>query len=256
MMTRILWIAGILAALVVVMTCISGCIGQNVKYLVDYGGAKGCYKYARNSYRAGENVVLIFDKRATDMSYRFYLNGETPDVKFTDKGRGGFQISFVMPAYDVKLECSSYNTMADDSDDPVSEEKTTETIMLDYQQWNAQGGYERLVYISGSDSSKTYSRLDVYRRETADGEEFKTCYKADYMNYLACHEVIKEHGLYSWDIRRDTSVDEGLPIVFRYSASNGKSISVSTERIPADGREALEKIRSLLETYICEENRI
>lgn len=255
-MTKILLIAGLIAVLAAAAVCVSGCSGQGGRYRVDYDGAKRCYKYARNSYKAGEQVTLIFNWVATDTSYSFYLNGESPKVTYANNGRGGYQISFIMPAFDVKLECSSYNTMAYVPDNPVSEEKTTETVLLDYQQWNAQGGYERFVYINGNDSSKTYPRLEVYQRETADGEEFKNCYKADYMNYLACHEIIKEHGLYSWDIRRDTAADEGLPIVFSYSASNGKTVSVSTERMPADGREALEKICGLLEMYISEENRM
>jgi len=252
-MTKILLIAGAIVGAAAITACVSGCGGQNGKYIVDYCGDKALYKNAKGSYKAGENVTLIFNMAATDTDYSFYLNGDKPEVTYADTGRGGYKISFVMPAFDVKLECRSRNTMAYVPGVQASKEKAHETVLYDYKQTNANGGYERYVYISGSDS-KIYPRLDVYRKETAAGEEFKTSYKADYMNSLTIDEIIKEHGLYSWDIRRDTSADTGTQIVFAYSANNGKKVSVSSEKIPSGGREALEKIRSLLEIYVSEDN--
>ena len=71
------------------------------KYNVDYDGAKEMYQGARDSYRAGEEVELVFDLILTETNYGFYLDGEPVDWTY-DETRG-FVIRFVMPERDVKL---------------------------------------------------------------------------------------------------------------------------------------------------------
>jgi len=78
------------------------------RYAVEYD-SKGLYRGARSSYRAGQKVKLVFPYVATDTDYRFTLNGESVDYRYSDKK--GFIITFTMPAEDVKLECITRNSM-------------------------------------------------------------------------------------------------------------------------------------------------
>ncbi|MBO6055266.1 MAG: hypothetical protein J6P31_07065 [Oscillospiraceae bacterium] len=87
---------------------LAGCTGQT-KYKVDYSGRKSSYQGAKNAYPAGAKVVLYYDTIATDTDYSFLLDGE--GVDFTYEDGKGFRIEFTMPAHDVKLECSSRNSM-------------------------------------------------------------------------------------------------------------------------------------------------
>ena len=94
---------------VILMSLLSllGC--SNNKYNVDYCGIKGCYDGAKDSYRAGKEVVLYFDLIATDTDYSFRLDGESLNFTYDDKK--GFIIRFTMPDHDVKLECISKESM-------------------------------------------------------------------------------------------------------------------------------------------------
>ena len=83
--------------------------GLRKKYSVDYGGCEFFYKNAKKKYKAGEKVTVYYDLIATDTSYTFYLDGEELNVGYSDKN--GFEISFVMPAKDVKLTVTMRNTM-------------------------------------------------------------------------------------------------------------------------------------------------
>ena len=84
-----------------------GCAGQ--RYKVDYCGQKSAYTGAKNSYRAGQTVVLYYEMIATDTDYSFYLDGEA--LRMTYEDRKGYKIEFTMPEHDVKLECRSRNSM-------------------------------------------------------------------------------------------------------------------------------------------------
>ena len=85
----------------------TGCFGT--RYKVDYNGQKDCYQGAKESYRAGQKVVLYYDLIATDTDYSFYLDGEPLNYGYDHEK--GFEITFVMPEHDVKLECRSKNSM-------------------------------------------------------------------------------------------------------------------------------------------------
>ena len=82
--------------------------GKN-KYKIDYCGQKGAYKDAKDSYRAGEKVRLVYYMIATDTDYSFYLDGEHFAPGYSD--REGYIISFTMPEHDVILKCEHVNSM-------------------------------------------------------------------------------------------------------------------------------------------------
>ena len=94
---------------VILMSLLSllGCSSN--KYKIDYCGSKYCYSDAKDSYRAGKEVVLYFNLIATDTDYSFKLDGESLNFTYDDKK--GFIIRFTMPEHDVKLECITKESM-------------------------------------------------------------------------------------------------------------------------------------------------
>ena len=80
-------------------------------YEVDYCGEQQMYDGAKDSYAPGKEVTLRYTLIASDTSYAFYLDGEELDVEY-DSNKGYF-IRFTMPDHDVRLECVTKNTMAD-----------------------------------------------------------------------------------------------------------------------------------------------
>ena len=91
------------------MCLFTGC-GEKT-FEVDYCGEKLMYDGAKDSYAPGKEVTLRYTLIASDTSYAFYLDGEELDVEF-DSNKGYF-IRFTMPDHDVRLECVTKNTMAD-----------------------------------------------------------------------------------------------------------------------------------------------
>ena len=100
--------AVIVTAVIIIAIFITGCGKRS--YKVDYCGAKDFYSNAKNTYKAGEEVELIFDLVATDTDYTFYLDGKSEDLDVQGTGNG-FLIRFTMPDHDVKLSYSEKNSM-------------------------------------------------------------------------------------------------------------------------------------------------
>lgn len=100
--------AVIVTAVIIIAIFITGCGKRS--YKVDYCGAKDFYANAKDTYKAGEEVELIFDLVATDTDYTFYLDGKSEDLDVHGTGNG-FVIRFTMPDHDVKLSYSEKNSM-------------------------------------------------------------------------------------------------------------------------------------------------
>ena len=100
--------AVIVIAVIIIAIFLTGCGKRS--YKVDYCGAKDFYSNAKNTYKAGEEVELIFDLVATDTDYTFYLDGKSEDLDVQGTGNG-FLIRFTMPDHDVKLSYSENNSM-------------------------------------------------------------------------------------------------------------------------------------------------
>ena len=83
-----------------------GCAGN--RYHVDYHGQKDFFKGAKDSYAAGQRVVLKYDLIATDTDYSFSVIG----ADYTSEWKSGaYVIRFTMPENDVEVCVGSYNTM-------------------------------------------------------------------------------------------------------------------------------------------------
>ena len=100
--------AVIVTAVIIIAIIITGCGKRS--YKVDYCGAKDFYANAKDTYKSGEEVELIFDLVATDTDYTFYLDGKSEDLDVQGTGNG-FLIRFTMPDHDVKLSYSENNSM-------------------------------------------------------------------------------------------------------------------------------------------------
>ena len=100
--------AVIVTAVIVIRIFITGC--GKTSYKVDYCGAKDFYANAKDTYKSGEEVELIFDLVATDTDYTFYLDGKSENLDVHGTGNG-FLIRFTMPDHDVKLSYSEKNSM-------------------------------------------------------------------------------------------------------------------------------------------------
>ena len=100
--------AVIVTAVIIIAIFITGCGKRS--YKVDYCGAKDFYANAKDTYKSGEEVELIFDLVATDTDYTFYLDGKSEDLDVQGTGNG-FLIRFTMPDHDVKLSYSENNSM-------------------------------------------------------------------------------------------------------------------------------------------------
>ena len=98
------WIAFLLA--LTMMLSLAGCGAP--KYKVDYCGSQFAYRNAKESYRAGTEVKLVYELVATDTDYRFYLDGEPVDYEYENDC---FVITFTMPAHDVVLDYTMVNSM-------------------------------------------------------------------------------------------------------------------------------------------------
>ena len=100
--------AVIVTAVIIIAIFITGCGKRS--YKVDYCGAKDFYANAKDTYKSGEEVELIFELVATDTDYTFYLDGKSENLDVHGTGNG-FVIRFTMPDHDVKLSYSEKNSM-------------------------------------------------------------------------------------------------------------------------------------------------
>ena len=226
----------------VVVLGLSGCFGK--KYRVDYCGSKDCYTGAKDSYRAGAEVVLYYEMIATDTDYSFFLDGERLQPLY-EEGKG-YKISFVMPEHDVTLKCESHNSMVYEPE---------ETMMVDY--------YTAVVATAGGDRHDEMvlsdigradrAKLDVY---SADADSGETCvsYLVPYEAVDRCYEVINEGKFAEWNIKfSDTALDGGVTAV-KFRNDDGSYTRVSTDAMPDDGLRQMGEIAAIIRGYIRDEN--
>ena len=97
---------GIVILLGVLMMGLFGCAK---KYKVDYNGHKAAFPGAKDSYRAGEKVRLVYDIIATDTDYSFHVEGAEYRIDYSDGE--GYVVTFTMPNHDVSVQVESRNSM-------------------------------------------------------------------------------------------------------------------------------------------------
>lgn len=219
---------------------LSGCFAK--KYAVDYCGQKICYRDAKDSYREGERVKLLYGMIATDTNYSFYLDNERINPDFDSKTYS-YIISFTMPGHDVKLECRSYNSMLNTP--PALEEE----LLVNYYHAivGTVGGDESCdiaLYKTGADKLK----LSVIKTDS-DGNKTEKEYIVPNEAYDRCCKVIESEKLRDWSKIKDTEGITGALTVVKFK--DGDSYTrVSTEKMPENGEQSLNKVKAVLEEYI------
>ena len=116
MKTKSKLISGLLLVGVAAMF-LFGC--GKTKYKIDYCGEESFYEGGKSRYAAGEEVVVYYTLIATDESYSFYLDDQSINYNYGEKG---IEIRFTMPDHDVKLSCKSHNDMEYIPDSPEIDE--------------------------------------------------------------------------------------------------------------------------------------
>lgn len=223
---------------------LSGCFGT--KYKVDYCGRKNCYTGAKDSYRAGAKVVIYYYMIGTDTDYSFTLDGERLQPLY-EEGKG-YKISFTMPGHDVTLRCDSHNSMV---------YEPAETMMIDY--------YTAVTGTDGGDRSDEMTltrieengdlRLDVYSKEAGSDE---TCVSYIVPDEAAdrCYEVIYAGKFDEWNDKYPDSPLDGSVTSVKYRNGDGSYTRVSTDAMPDDGPDQMNKIRKIMSGYAVEDNKI
>ena len=151
-------------------------------------------------------------------------------------------------ASDNVLDMTEYDSFSESVSDTGSE-----TMLFDYFCSNADDGHYELVLIKKNNEEYI---LDVYDKETCDAAEIKTSFTANHIAAAECLKVADEYTFEGWDTRPDALPEDGIKVVCKYISGSGEAVRVSNEKIPPDGREGLENIRKILESYIKAENRI
>lgn len=220
----------------------TGCFGT--RYKVDYDGQKDSYHGAKDSYRAGQQVELYFDLIATDTDYSFYLDGEPLNVGYShDKG---FEISFVMPEHDVKLECRWKNSMVYEPE---------KTMLVDYYTAIAgTDGYDHSHELVLSETGPGEYVIEVF--DTApDGKETCVTYTVPEEAKTKCYELIKKYRFDKWETMDGTAID-GAVTTLKYRNDSNSYTRASTDNMPEDGERQLSAVGNVLSAYLTEENRI
>ena len=226
-----------------VMLGLSGCFGK--KYKVDYCGQKGSFEGAKDSYRAGERVELRFSHIATDTDYYFYVDGQRVNPGY-DSDRHCYVISFTMPEQDVTVKYSSKNTM-------LYEPETEGKMLIDYYTATVgtNGGdcHYELVLSSAQDGK---AKLEVINKEP-EKEETRVTYLVPYEAVDRCYEVIDSAKMRKWDkIGKDDPID-GAQTVVKFKDDNGSYIRVSTDKMPENGEQSMNRIKTILAEYALPE---
>ena len=225
-----------------VMFGFSGCFGE--RYKVDYNGQKDSYEGAKDSYRPGEEVELRFRYIATDSDYSFYLDGEKLNPDYSDKE--GYIIRFTMPSRDVSLKYSVKNSM-------IQETQPDSEMLVDY--YTAVVGTDgfdshyELVLSSAQDGK---AKLEVINKEP-EKEETRVTYLVPYEAVDRCYEVIDSAKMRKWDkIGKDDPID-GAQTVVKFKDNNGSYIRVSTDKMPENGEQSMNRIKTILAEYALPE---
>ena len=228
----------------VISMLLGGCFGE--KYPVDYNGDRDFYKNARDYYRAGELVTVYYDLIATDTDYTFYLDDEIINVGYDDKT--GFIISFTMPDHGVSLRCEWRNSMTYVPAEPI--------MLIDYYSATVAtvggDGYFELVLIS--DPERNRYVLEKY--EAGEGlEETVVRYLVPESAADECYDIIDDSGMREWNSADDCYGITGAVSVVKFM-DGGTYTRVSTEKMPENGKEIIDRVGNVLLGYAKAENII
>lgn len=220
--------------------------GFGKRYKVEYIGGKSCFVNAQDSYKAGQRVEIYYPYVATDTNYDFFVDGLEVNPSYED-GKG-YVISFTMPEHDIKVECSSKNTMLIETPPKIED-----IMLIDY--------YRATVATVGGDDYREIAvfeygngkvKLKVFQKVHGSDETCTTYIVPDSV-VKECRKVIKKHNFSNWKNLKDGIGLCGAVTVVKYREKNGDYIRVSTENMPPDGDTQLSEVGTVLRRYVKEE---
>jgi len=222
---------------------------SNQKFNVDYCGQKELFNGAKDSYRSGKKVILSFDMIATDTDYSFTIDGKAPERIHYDNKKG-YVIEFTMPAHDIKVECTSRNSM---TYIPVHNFEDN-FILVNYFTKITGTPEESLPYelvLRYSESENGFV-IDEYISST---EKPDRRFYAPYSCYEECLDIFNDEKMYKWDkLKNPVCIDGRITVVRIFDGEN--HCRMSTEQMPQDGEKILGRIESTLLKYMNDENLI
>ena len=147
------------------MSLLSGCFAP--KYRIDYEGKKSAFEDAKDEYRAGKNVKLVYGYAATDTDYHFCLDGEDIKTEFDSKGR--IILRFTMPEHNATLRAFAINSMTYNP----SDEGFEYSVKKSYHSFDG-GGPDYNVEIEDPKIAKCYESKEYGKKNHAviDGAAF------------------------------------------------------------------------------------
>lgn len=228
---RVVVLIGILSLF---SSMLSGCFAQ--KYQVDYCGSKYFYEGAKDSYPAGAQVEFYCTLIPSDTDISFYLNDAYLDAEFDNEK--GYIIRFTMPKENVRLELRTRESMT------YVEAVEPGVLLVEYyrKETGESDAYYELVLTTTTDPSQY--QLDEYQKENG-GEEIRTSYQIPFDIWSDCLGIIETYAMRDWESTNNPVALDGTLIVCKFRDGE-ETIRVSSEQMPQNGEQGLEKIREAL----------
>lgn len=107
-------------------------------------------------------------------------------------------------------------------------------------------GYFELVLYTTENSDTL--KLSVYSKNDEEADEIQTDYLVPYKAAENCYKLIEKHQLDSWNTMKNPVSADGMLAVCKYY-SNGEYVRVSTEEMPENGAEILDRIAGVMSSY-------
>ena len=217
------------------------------KYKVDLSSG---FTSKKSSYAEGENVTAYFDMIATDTNYNFYLDCEDVELKEDYDNNHGYVFTFIMPAHDVKLCVSSYNSMVayppeyegDEMPEEPEDEINPDNMVFDYyektEDEESGSRWELVLYTRDSSDDLILAR---YSKNGSNPETVETrIVPKEVLD--ACMELTDKYQMAGWNAEDSL---EGKTVVVKFLNGN-EMLRISSEEMPENGMEAFDAISAKL----------
>lgn len=212
--------------LIIIILFVGGIIAFNTlmpKYKVYINDSNDSFLLSKKEYHYGEKVTIKV-LRGTDTDY--YFDVIEDDVKENkDYGSNLIKFSFIMPNHEVHIKYNSKNTM----------------VFNPYY----------LIYNEDDNIKKTTYYITNNNEVIIDNNK----YKLNDNFYHEIEKLIDENKLNKWnDLENYTHLNNKNISINIYDVYG--DINITTDKMPENGMEVINKIKALINESIKEENKI
>ena len=226
------------AAMIVLL--FAGCSAE--KYKIEYDN-KSAFLFPKSSAKAGEKVTLIFKNKyiATDAGYTFFLNDETIDYTYSDKG---MKMEFIMPEEDVKISYMINTAMSPYVQTGLDYTETADVLLIDYyEETYTEEGKEHYELVLWTTEDPLVLKLTEYigtGGEETSKDHFVSCDAFD--EFL---HIIEVNEMRNWNDLKESENIDGIKIVVKFKTDE-EEFRVSSEKMPENGMSVFAEIKRLL----------